>query len=152
MTRMLWRPANPASGHGLLDVHDEVNRLFDSVFSGGARRVDAGSPFNPAVDVEETPEGFVIRADVPGIARQDIKVSLMGDTLTLSGERKAAAGDGSTLHRRERTWGAFERSFRFGVAVQNDGVKAEVRDGVLVIHVPKAQEARPREIEIQVGS
>jgi HSP20 family protein len=105
------------------------------------------------VDVEETPEDFVVRMDLPGVAQKDVKVSLMGDTLTIRGERKHEAEhkEGS-WHRVERAYGSFERTFTLGAGVRNDKVKASYKDGVLEVRVPKAEEARLREIEVQVQS
>jgi len=104
------------------------------------------------VDIEETPEAFVLRADLPGVPQKDVKVSLMGDTLTIRGVRNIEKEQKDrNLLRAERSVGQFERSFTLGTPVRADAVKASYRDGVLEIHVPKADEARLREIDIQVG-
>jgi HSP20 family protein len=152
MTLIRWSPAPLTALRDITSIQDEVNRLFDGFFTRGAMRGDLASVFTPAVDIEETPEEFVVRADLPGVAQKDVKVSLMGDTLTLRGERRHdnATKDGSHL-RRERVHGTFERSFILGTAVHNDRIKAQCRDGVLEVRVPKAEEARMREIEVQVG-
>ena len=150
MALIRWAPAyRPA--RDLTTLQDEANRFIDSFFSAHAPRSGA-APFTPSVDIEETPEEFVLRADLPGVAQQDVKVSLLGDTLTIRGERKEekAAAEGALL-RVERTSGMFERSFTLGTAVRSDGVKATYRDGVIEIRVPKAEEARTREIEVQAG-
>ena len=148
MAIVRWTPAfNPA--RDLVSMQDDVNRFVDSFFSNGRR--DAAL-FTPTVDVEETPEGFVIKADLPGVSQKDVKVSLMGDTLVIRGERKnEQRSRESTPLRMERSYGMFERSFTLGAPVRSDQVKATYRDGVLEIHVPKAEEARLREIDIQVG-
>jgi HSP20 family protein len=93
----------------------------------------------------------VIKADLPGVSQKDVKVSLMGDTLVIRGERRSEKNDETTPLRIERSYGMFERSFTLGAPVRSDQVKATYRDGVLEIHVPKAEEARLREIDIQVG-
>jgi HSP20 family protein len=152
MTLMRWSPSlNPA--RDLAGVHDEVNRLFDDFLNRGAWRRDVPAIFTPAVDIEETADAFVLRADLPGVAQNDVKVSLLGDTLTLRGERKSekVQKDGNNYHRVERTSGSFERSFSFGTAVRSEGVKAQYKDGVLEIHVPKAEEAKLREIQVQIS-
>ena len=93
-----------------------------------------------------------MHADLPGVSQKDVKVSLVGDTLTIRGERRDERSEKSgTVLRVERNSGTFERSFTLGTAVRSDGVKATYRDGVLEIRVPKAEEARLREIEIQTG-
>lgn len=128
-----------------------LDRLFDGFFTPVPLRADWASR-TPAVDVEETPEGYVFRADLPGIEPKDAKITVHGDTLTLRGERKheTEKKEGS-LHRIERSYGSFERSFTLGMPVRADQVKATYKNGVLEIRVPKAEEARLREIEVQVG-
>jgi len=153
MTLIRWSPMLSSPSRDLTSIHDEVNRLFDGFLSRGGYSGERASVFAPAVDVEETPEEFVVRADLPGVAQKDVKVNLLGDTLTVRGERKQQQETkGRNYHRAERSHGVFERSFTFGAPVRNDGVRAQYRDGVLEIHVPKAEEAKVREVEVQVAS
>lgn len=148
MTLIRW---NPTRSRSLADIHEEMDRLFES-FVGPRAGVPNAGLWAPPVDIEETPEAFVLRADLPGVTQKDVKVSLTGDLLTLRGERRhETATTEGTVHRSERTWGAFERSFTLTGPVRADQVKAVVKDGVLEIRVPKAEEARVREIEVQVG-
>ena len=152
MNLIRWNPvlSTPVRGARL---HDEIDRLFDSVLSGVGQGVDRGSAWTPSVDVEETPDEFVVRADLPGLSQKDVKVSLLEDTLTIRGERKAEKeSKDRSFHRIERRYGSFERSFTFGIPVRGDAVSAVVRDGVLEIHVPKAEQAKVRDIEIKVAS
>ncbi len=153
MAIIRWTHSPFAPARELFGIQDEVNRLFDGFFTRSALRGDVAPMFTPALDIEETAEAFVVRADLPGVTQKDVKVSLMGDTLTLRGERKqeSTKQDGS-MHRAERVYGSFERSITLGVPVRNDKVKAQYKDGVLEIHVPKAEEARLREIEVQVAA
>jgi HSP20 family protein len=132
---------------------DEINRLLDGFLTRSPLRGDIAPAFTPAVDIEETADEFVLKVDLPGMSQKDVKVSLTGDILTIRGERKPESDqkDGG-VHRVERVYGSFERSFRLGTPVRNDKVKAQYRDGVLEIHVPKAEEAKVREIEVQVAS
>lgn len=148
MALIRWTaPARPL--HGLTNVHEEMNRFIDGVLqSSPTYRYDSG-PRIP-VDVEETAEAFVLRADLPGVPQKDIKVSAEGDTLTIRGERKHTAGTGTAL-RSERKFGAFERTFTLGAPVRTDQVRAVYRDGVLEVTVPKSENARLREIEVQAG-
>lgn len=152
MTLIRWSPLPAAPLRELTNIQDDVHRLFDGFFTRGTLRGDVSAVFTPAVDIEETSEEFVVRVDMPGVAQKDVKVSLMGDTLTIRGERRAesAAREGSH-HRLERVHGSFDRSFTLGSHVRNDQVKAHYRDGVLEVRVPKAEEARLREIEVQLG-
>jgi HSP20 family protein len=148
MAIIRWTPQPPM--RDLVTMHEEMNRLFDSVFGRPGAR--AAFDFVPGVDIAETAEAFVMRADLPGVEQKDVKVSLMGDTLTIRGERRQETQDkdGNWL-RCERAYGIFERSFTLGAPVQGDQVKASYKDGVLEVRVPKAQEARLREIEVKVG-
>ena len=145
---------NPTPTRNLLGFRDDVDRLFDSLFqSRNPSGAEWPTTFAPAVDVEESRDEFVLRVDLPGVDPKDVKVSLLGDVLTIRGERKQQGEQkNQNVHRLERRYGSFERSFRLGVPVRADQVKASARDGVLEIHVPKADEARTREIEVQVAS
>jgi len=148
-----WNPVTLTPVRDLIGIQDEVNRLFDGFFTRSPLRGDIAPAFTPAVDIEETADEFVVMADVPGMSQKDVKVSLMGDVLTIRGERKQESDrSDSGMHRIERVYGSFERSFRLGTPVRNDKVRAQYRDGVLEVHVPKAEEAKLREIEVQVAS
>ena len=151
MRIMRWAPT-PTSPRDLVGIQDEVNRLFDGFFGRVPAHVDTIPVHVPAVDIEEAADEFIVRVDLPGMQQKDVKVSLMGDTLTIRGERKheTQRQDGN-MHRVERAYGSFERSFTLGTPVSSDKVKATYRDGVLEIHVPKAEEARVREVEVQVS-
>ena len=141
---MRWTPNSDWMG-----VHDDVNRLFDSLLAG---RVEAGDRWVPAVDVRETGEEFFVRMDLPGLAIKDVKVSVFEDTLTVSGERRESTeAKDVKWHHVERYHGAFERRFQLGKAVQADKVSATYQDGVLEIRVPKAEQAKPREIQVQIS-
>ena len=146
MALIRWTaPARPI--RDLSSIHDEMNRFIDGVLRPGPA---LGFSVAPPVDVEETPDAFVLRADLPGVPQKDVKVSVEGDTVTIRGQRTAAAGTGTSL-RSERTFGAFERSFTLGAPVRTDQVRAVYRDGVLEVTLPKSENARLREIEVQAG-
>jgi HSP20 family protein len=150
MKLVRWLP-NRGNGSSLMTIPADVDRLFEDFFSPAP--FHAGWPSAaPAVDVEETPDGYAFRADLPGMQPKDVKITMNGDTLTLRGERKREEKKTEgALHRIERSYGSFERSFTLEQPVRADQIKASYRDGVLEIHVPKADEAKPREIEVQVG-
>lgn len=148
-----WTPAFslPTGSRDVANFQDEVNRLFDSFFSGPRYSREA-QVFAPAVDIEEAGDEFIIRADLPGMTLKDVKVALMGDVLTIRGERTLeGTREKANMLRIERAYGTFERSFNLGTPVRNDKVRATYRDGVLEVHVPKAEEAKLREIEVQVA-
>ena len=152
MTLIRWNPAPVAPIRDLTRFEDEVNRMFDGIFARQGLRNALNAIFTPAVDVEETPEEFVLRMDLPGVAPKDVKVSLLGDTLTVRGQRRQETpAKDANQHRLERVHGTFERSFTLGTPVAGDKVRAQYRDGVLEVRVPKAEESRQREIEVQVS-
>jgi len=140
MSLIRWNPRR--NGHDLSSFRTEMDRLFGD-FLAPVHRTGDWAPFTPPVDVEETESEYRFRVDLPGVSSKDVKVTANGDTLTIRGERKRGEQkeDGS-LHRIERSYGAFERSFTLGAPVRPDQVKAAYKDGVLEIHVPKADEAR----------
>ena len=149
MALVRWLPSRSSAAHVAFPV--ALDRLFEDFMSPAPMRPDWAS-LSPAVDVVETADAYVFRADLPGLDSKDVKVTISGDTLSLRGERKREEKQSEgTLHRVERSYGSFERAFTLGMPVRPDQVKASYRDGVLEIHVPKADEAKPREIEVKVG-
>jgi HSP20 family protein len=146
MSLVRWIPRR-----NVVALDTSLDRLFEDFFTPAPFRSEWSS-LSPAVDVEETPDAYVFRADLPGLSSKDVKVTVHNDTLTLRGERKREEkkSDGS-LHRVERATGVFERSFTLGLPVRADQVKASYKDGVLEVHVPKAEEAKPRDIEVQIN-
>lgn len=149
MTLIRW---TPKVARNCVGFHDEVEQVFSGYFARVPHRADVASVHAPAVDIEETTDEYILRADLPGISQKDVKVSLLGDILTLRGERKREdAEPKATWRHTERAWGPFERTFKLTRSVRSDHVSAAYRDGVLEVHIPKAEEARMREIEVQVG-
>lgn len=102
----------------------------------------------PPVDIFETQEAFRIQADLPGVAKGDVQINVEKNVLTLSGERVAVKQEG-TWHRNERAYGKFSRSFTLPVGIDAEGIQASFENGLLTLTVPKKQEARSRQIEIQ---
>jgi HSP20 family protein len=98
-------------------------------------------------------ESVYVRAELPGIKSDDLEITMEKDTLTIAGERKHATEDDSvSYHRREREWGGFRRSFSLPNRVDADKVQARYLDGVLTVILPKAAEARPKQITVQAGA
>jgi HSP20 family protein len=123
----------------LANLQDELERLFETPLRAWA----------PALDVHEDKEGYTVRAELPGMKREDISVSIEDGTLVISGERKAeTTNEGAEVHRQERYFGKFSRALTLPTAVSGDKVKASYKDGVLTVVVPKAEEAKPKQITI----
>jgi HSP20 family protein len=138
----------PFAGFG--DVRSVFNDLFDENF-GRSSAHPSMSTWSPAVDVLESKESYLIRAELPGMKREDIKVEVKDGTLVLSGERKSEKpAEGVEYRHAERVAAKFWRSFSLPETVKQDGIEATYRDGILEIRVPKAEEAKPRQIEISV--
>jgi HSP20 family protein len=123
----------------LTSLQDELDHLFESPMTGWA----------PALDVHEDKEAFSIRAELPGMKREDIEVSLQDGALIISGERKAEqVHEGTEVHRQERFYGRFTRALTLPTAVAGDKVKAQYKDGILTVTLPKAEEAKPKAITV----
>jgi len=126
---------------------DELNRLFAGpVFEPS---LDALNHWAPAVDVYEDNESVIVQAELPGLKKEEIDIHLHENTLTVAGERKhESKTETATVSRSERYFGRFQRSVGLPKAVDSSKVKASYKDGLLVITLPKAEEARPRQIQV----
>ena len=150
-----WRPLGTLMDRDpFRDIQNEMNRLFDS-FLGRPTATETGAGsrlWMPIVDMYETADDLKLIFELPGVREKEISLSITGDVLTVKGERQAIEqpSNGNYLHM-ERVYGKFERSIRLPIPVQAGRVKATYRDGVLEVRVPKAEEARTREIEVQVS-
>jgi HSP20 family protein len=123
----------------LTSLQDELERLFEAPMTGWA----------PALDVHEDKENFSIRVELPGMKREDIEVSLQDGALIITGERKEEkVQDGTEVHRQERYYGRFTRALTLPAAVAGDKVKAQYKDGILTVTLPKAEEAKPKAITV----
>ena len=142
------RWSGPTSG--LEAMRQEMGRLFDSL-SGYADPGSAG--VFPPINVSETGEALVVRAELPGIKADQLDITVEDNTLTIAGAREMEREDEDvSYHRREREWGTFRRSLSMPVRVDPEGVKARYVDGILIVELPKAAEARPKQIAVQAGS
>ena len=142
----LWRPT---TFNGFGRVESAMDRVFEDFFAPA--RDNGPAPFAPPVDITETPEGLVLRADLPGLRPSDLQVQVENGILTLRGERKDEQEQkGATYHTYERRYGSFVRSFELPVHIDPAQVKARYTDGVLTVTLPKKEEAKPKAIQIQV--
>ena len=128
----------------------EIDRLFEDVVPGRANGDGETAVWSPRVDLAETDEAYLIHLDAPGMSKDDFNLNWQSDSLTVSGERKwKEEGSKENYVRIERNYGHFFRSFTLPKAVNGDQITASYQDGVLTIRVPKAEESKPRRIEIQ---
>lgn len=133
----------------LARIQNEMSRWMRDAFDGADATTGPGL-YAPAVDIIEHGDDLVLLADLPGVRREDIDVSVENRTLTLTGERKAPAeSEDSAVYRSERPMGKFTRTFSLPATVDVGRITAEHKEGVLRVALPKAEEARPRRIEIK---
>ena len=136
----------------LSDLRDEIDRLFESPLSELTRTSQLLSGWTPALDVYEDKDNFVVKAELPGMKKEDIEVSLHDGSLSISGERKAETKhEDAEVYRAERFFGRFQRTVTLPTAVAADKVKAAYKDGVLTITLPKTEEAKPKQIDVSVN-
>jgi HSP20 family protein len=143
----LWSPVLD-----LARFQDEVNRLFDAprtkVRRTNGDRV-ASAAFVPPVDIEENANAIVVRAEIPGVKKEEITITLDENVLTLSGERKWEHEERKEQFvRRERRYGSFARSFTLPPTIDAEKISAQMNDGVLTLTLPKRAEAQPRKIAV----
>jgi len=138
-----WNP-------GVAYVNREpLSRLFETFFGDQATEEVASRGWVPPVDIQETDDAYRIHAELPGMTKDDIQITLENNVLRLSGERKFEKDTKKeNYHRIERTYGTFSRSFALPTQVSSDKVEAKFENGVLSIVVPKAEQAKPRRISI----
>jgi HSP20 family protein len=126
-----------------------MSRMLEEFF-GGER--EGGMYWGPNVDIVENEDGYEIHAELPGVRQEDVKLTMNNNVLTLTGEKKQEVKEErDNVLRLERSYGRFERSFSLPTSVQSDKVRATFRDGVLQIVLPKAEQAKARQINIDVN-
>ncbi len=138
---------------GLSTLRDEMNRLFDLPGPAtGGREDRLMGVWSPPLDVFQTQDHMFVKCELPGMKKEDIQISLHENTLTISGERKQEqeVKEGES-YRTERFFGRFHRSLTLPVSVQANNVKAQYKDGILAITLAKAEEAKPKQIAVQVS-
>jgi HSP20 family protein len=142
MELVRWEPFE-----SLTNMHSRINDLLDRSWM----MKPALATWYPPVDVLESKDAYLIHAELPGMKKEDFNLEVKDGTLTLSGERKSEkATDGVEYRSVERVEGKFSRTFSLPETVKHDEIRATYRDGILEIHVPKAEEAKPRQIEVTV--
>jgi HSP20 family protein len=149
MTLVRWDPFRE-----LEDMSERLNR----VFARPAARATSGkealtvADWMPTVDISETDGEYVIKAELPEVKKEDVKVTVEDGVLTLQGERRQEKEEkGKRFHRVERSYGSFVRSFTLPESVDEAGVKAEYKDGVLSLHLPKTERMKPKAIDVKVA-
>ena len=155
MAIVRWSPARelmPALSEEMFDMRRQINRMFDNLFRGEAPDpADLGSDWNPSVDIAERESEYVVRVELPGVNKDDVRITLEDSHLTIRGEKKQEKeSKEANYHRMERSYGSFQRSFALPASVKADKIEASYRDGILTVTLPKADEARRKQIEVKV--
>ena len=145
---MEWRPFREVSR-----LRREMDRLWDDYFGSGRRGLQPPqAEFAPVVDVKETAEAVVVKAEVPGMDAKDINISVTGEVLTIKGEKKSEREEKEeNYHVVERSYGSFSRSLALPGAVDLDKIEAKYDKGVLTVTCPKKEEVKPKAIEIKTA-
>jgi len=149
MALVRWEPVRE-----LTSLQNEMNRLFNTFFDTPTTGNGTATPrrWIPAMDLVETDDHFILKADLPGLAQEDVNLEVDDNVLTVSGERKAEHEDRREGYVRvERSYGAFRRSLTLPDGVDPEGVSASFDKGVLEVRIPKPEERQPRRVAIQVG-
>ena len=137
----------------LEDVSDRLNRMFarPATHTSNGKETMIVADWTPSVDIAETQGEYLIKAEIPDVKKEDVKVTVEDGVLTIQGERKQEKEEkGIKYHRIERSYGSFARTFSLPDVIEADKVKAEFKDGVLNLHLPKSEKAKPKAIEVKV--
>lgn len=152
MTLVKWNPSKE-----LLNVEREFNKLFNTFnrrfgFDDRATNEELeNAVWSPLTDIAENKDQYILKMDLPGVSKENLKLSYSDGELIINGERKQEKEDkDSKYHRIERTYGKYFRSFSLPQTIQADKINAEFNDGQLTVTVPKSEEAKPKELEIKV--
>jgi len=136
----------------LCQLREEIDRLFDAPFADLSRLGEVVHGWAPSLDLSEDKDNLVATLEIPGTSKESLEVSVHDGVLSISGERvRAEDKEGEAAHRRERVFGRFQRSISLPKPVKVDSIKAAYRDGILTVTMPKTEEAKPRQIEVNVN-
>jgi HSP20 family protein len=141
-----WTPFREVSR-----LRDEMDRMWEDFFGAGRRGLSPmAEEWIPAVDISDTADKVMVKAEIPGMDAKDVEISLVGDVLTIKGEKKAEKEEKKeNFHLVERSYGSFVRSLRLPAAVEADKIEATYKKGVLTITCPKKEELKPKQITIK---
>jgi HSP20 family protein len=148
MTLTKWNP-----GRDYLVLQDRINRLFSDAYGGEEGLMSKGSWIPPVDIFQNGKDELVLKAELPDMKREDIKITIDNDTLTISGEKKVTDEvKDEQFHRIERRYSSFSRSFSLPPTVDPTKVSAEYKNGVLTLRLPLREEAKPRQIDVNIAA
>ena len=148
MNSLRWNPSQE-----LAEISDRLNRVFARVPQGrNENEAITVADWSPSVDISETPAEYLIKAEIPEVKKEDVKVALEHGVLTIQGMRRQEEEEhGKMYHRVERSYGMFVRSFSLPDLVDEAKVQAVFQDGILTLQLPKSEKAKPKAIEVKVA-
>jgi HSP20 family protein len=151
MALIRWEPVTE-----LNTIQNEMNRLFNTFFdqpgSSGGSQQSASRRWIPPMDLVETTDHYLVRADLPGVREEDVTVQMEDNVLTIAGQRTVEHEQKEGYYRLERAFGSFSRSLTLPDGVNPDQVSAHFNRGVLEITIPKPEQKKPRQVQISLGS
>lgn len=154
MAIVRWKPVHelPTFPSDILGMQKDINRMFENFFRGGLEDSSLmTSSWSPAVDIAETGDEYLAKVELPGVDKNDIKITMENNILTIRGEKQQEKKEKDVnFHRVERFYGSFQRSFELPGSVKTEKMDAEYKDGILTIHMPKAEEAKAKLIDVKV--
>jgi HSP20 family protein len=137
---------------GVTTLQDQINRLFSETFDRSSDEANL-TPWAPAVDIYETEQNLVVKADLPDIKPEELDIRVENNILTIRGERKFEKSVNENNYLRvERSYGSFSRSFSLANTVNTEAIQADYKNGVLTLSIPKREEAKPKQIKVRVES
>jgi len=138
-------------GRNLHNLKDDIDRFYDEFFGPRSDDSESIGKISPRVNIEETDNEIILSAELPGMAREDVKITFKDGNISILGEKKEAKDTKDrNFHRYERNYGSFCRTFSVPNQVKSDKIDASFKNGILVVTLPKAEESKPQEIEIKV--
>ncbi len=146
MAIVRWNPIRD-----LMGLQEDMDMMFENFFGDGRKMKEMGFRWTPRVDIIEEENRYEVTADLPGVNKEDVKVEIRDNVLTLRGEKKIEEEKKNKNYRlSERFYGEFTRTFTLPENVNKDAIDAEYRDGVLHLSIPKTEKAKPKQIEVKV--
>ncbi len=135
----------------LFGLRSDFNRVFDTFFGENGFESQAGITFVPNVDISDDKDAFYVTVEIPGMSKENIKVNVKSNVLTICGEKKVESEQANrNFYRSERTFGIFCRSFELPDLVDMERIEANYKDGLLYLSIPKKEESKPKQIEINI--
>lgn len=139
-------------GRNIANIKHDIDRFYDEFFDRRFDDTESMGKISPLVSLEETDNNYVVTAELPGMKKDEVKITFQDGKLSISGEKKAVKeSDEGNFHRYEREYGSFCRMFNIPTSIKSDKIKASYESGVLEVVLPKAEEAKSKEIHINVN-